>query len=200
MRSSRSQARCARSRWTGDGRPDLTENLTWNIFKQLWSGRGLLVLWISCRSVRLLPLQLNPCCYTFSSALFKSFAFLGHDVHTCSIAPPGVEAQPKRLSSCAVRSISPGGWGFTVLTLDTGSQLCVGDLSKSHRPTYQGIQPSTDHKKGCPDTSFVAPVFYLKCVQTSTMSLGFRRRRRLATARSSCGKWLGAYHRHIRRL
>ncbi|CAL8469451.1 g8992 [Coccomyxa elongata] len=50
----------------------------------------------------------------------------------------GVGVQPKRLCSCAVRSICPGGWGFTVVTLETGSQLCVGDLSDSYRHGQEG--------------------------------------------------------------
>lgn len=55
-----------------------------------------------------------------------------------SLVLSGVETAPKRLLSRAVRSISPGGFGFTILHLDTGSPLCIGSLSNAKDPYEEG--------------------------------------------------------------
>jgi len=58
----------------------------------------------------------------------------GHvfDIHVLStLKITGVETNPRRLSSGIVRSISPGGWGYTVLTLESGSRTFFGDLAIS---------------------------------------------------------------------
>jgi hypothetical protein len=55
-----------------------------------------------------------------------------------SLVLSGVETAPKRLLSRAVRSISPGGFGFTILHLDTGSLLCIGSLSNAKDPYEEG--------------------------------------------------------------
>lgn len=56
----------------------------------------------------------------------------------CPPPKTGVETDPRRLSSGTVRSISPGGWGYTVLILESGSPSCFGNLALSDVIFEQG--------------------------------------------------------------